>query len=116
MPIFTFINKMDREGRDPLDLMEEIEKLLGIHCVAANWPIGRGKELCGVFDRTSRKAILFTKSDARGQGSSTMGASRLARRSMPALCSVAYCGSGWWLLLVMRTSVTELMETKVVQA
>lgn len=69
MPIFTFINKMDREGRDPLELMEEIEKLLGIHCVAANWPIGRGKELCGVFDRTSRKAIMFRKSDERGQGS-----------------------------------------------
>ncbi len=69
MPIFTFINKMDREGRDPLDLMEEIEKLLGIHCVAANWPIGRGKEFGGVYDRATRRAIMFDTQERRAQGS-----------------------------------------------
>ncbi|MDX2174862.1 MAG: peptide chain release factor 3 [Candidatus Sumerlaeia bacterium] len=68
MPIFTFINKMDREGRDPLELMEEIEKLLGIHCVPANWPIGRGRDFGGVFDRFSREAILFERSEKRGLG------------------------------------------------
>lgn len=67
MPIFTFINKMDREGRDPLELMEEIEKLLGIHCVPVNWPIGRGSEFQGVYDRHKKVVHLFERGDDRGE-------------------------------------------------
>ncbi|HVO29829.1 MAG TPA: peptide chain release factor 3, partial [bacterium] len=59
MPIFTFVNKMDREAREPLDLMEEIEKLLGIHCAPVNWPIGMGKEFKGVLDLRTKEVILF---------------------------------------------------------
>ncbi|MBO5797189.1 MAG: GTP-binding protein, partial [Clostridia bacterium] len=44
IPIFTFINKMDREARDPFELLEEIEQVLGIDTYAVNWPIGCGKE------------------------------------------------------------------------
>ena len=51
IPIFTFINKMDRESRDPYELMEEIENELGIGTYAVNWPIGSGKEFKGVYDR-----------------------------------------------------------------
>ncbi len=66
MPIFTFVNKMDREGRDPLDLMEEVEKLLGIHCVPINWPLGRGSEFKGVYDRVKKKVYLFNRSEDKG--------------------------------------------------
>ena len=51
IPIFTFINKMDREARDPFELCEEMEQELGIDTYAVNWPIGCGKEFQGVYDR-----------------------------------------------------------------
>jgi peptide chain release factor 3 len=60
IPIFTFVNKMDREGRDPLDLVAEIEEVLGIDAVPANWPIGAGREFRGVYDRTARCARIFS--------------------------------------------------------
>ena len=58
IPIFTFINKMDRETRDPLELCEEVERELGIDTYAVNWPIGCGKEFQGVYDR-EKERILF---------------------------------------------------------
>lgn len=65
IPIFTFINKMDRDARDPFDLMEEIENLLGIRTCPVNWPIGSGKEFKGVYDRESKKILAFhANSDA----------------------------------------------------
>ncbi len=60
IPIFTFINKMDREANDPFELMDEIEKVLGIATCPINWPIGSGKEFKGVYDRNSRQVSLFT--------------------------------------------------------
>ena len=60
IPIFTFINKMDRESRDPFELCEELEKELGIESYPVNWPIGCGKEFQGVYDRQQRKIIHFT--------------------------------------------------------
>ena len=60
IPIFTFINKMDREARDPFELCEELEHELGIDTYAMNWPIGCGKEFKGVYDRQNRKVIHFT--------------------------------------------------------
>jgi peptide chain release factor 3 len=60
IPIFTFINKMDREARDPFDLCTEIEKELGIDTYAVNWPIGCGKQFKGVYDRRRREIIHFT--------------------------------------------------------
>ncbi|MGZ9585418.1 peptide chain release factor 3 [Paenibacillus marinisediminis] len=63
IPIFTFINKLDREGRSPFDLMEEIEQVLGIRSVPMNWPIGMGRELCGVYDRMKNQVELFQGDD-----------------------------------------------------
>ncbi|MBR5375901.1 MAG: GTP-binding protein, partial [Lachnospiraceae bacterium] len=60
IPIFTFINKMDREARDTFDLVDEIEKELGIETCPVNWPIGSGKEFKGVFDRASSSVVLFS--------------------------------------------------------
>jgi len=60
IPIFTFINKMDRETRDPLDLCEEVERELGIDTYPVNWPIGCGKEFQGVYDREKRRILFFS--------------------------------------------------------
>ena len=66
IPIFTFINKMDRETRDPLELCEEVERELGIDTYAMNWPIGCGKEFQGVYDREKQR-ILFFSGKTRGK-------------------------------------------------
>ena len=60
IPIFTFINKMDRETRDPLELCEAVERELGIDTYPVNWPIGCGKEFAGVYDRDKRCILHFT--------------------------------------------------------
>jgi len=68
IPIFTFINKMDRPGREPLELLDEIEKELGLACWPVNWPIGSGDRFRGVIDRRSREVILFERAE-RGRQS-----------------------------------------------
>ncbi|MGL5259185.1 MAG: peptide chain release factor 3 [Lachnospiraceae bacterium] len=60
IPIFTFINKMDREANDTFDLLDEIEKELGIATCPINWPIGCGKNFKGVYDRESQSVITFS--------------------------------------------------------
>jgi peptide chain release factor 3 len=59
IPIFTFINKMDREGQSPFELLEELEQVLGIRSHPMNWPIGSGKQFCGVYDRERVQLELF---------------------------------------------------------
>ena len=63
MPIFTFVNKMDREARDPFELLEEIENELGIKTYPMNWPIGSGKEFKGVYERDNKRIIAFDGGD-----------------------------------------------------
>tara|TARA_Y100001935_G_scaffold223408_1_gene198821 strand:+ start:53705 stop:55285 length:1581 start_codon:yes stop_codon:yes gene_type:complete len=58
-PIITFINKLDREGRDPIELMDEVEKVLNIKCAPITWPIGMGKRLKGVIDLRDETIHLF---------------------------------------------------------
>jgi len=59
IPIFTFVNKLDREIRDPFELMEDIENELGIKSYPLNWPIGCGRHFKGVYDRETKKIQLF---------------------------------------------------------
>lgn len=66
LPIFTFVNKLDRPGREPLELLDEIEQELGLATYAANWPIGMGDRFKGVFERSTQKVHLFERS-AHGQ-------------------------------------------------
>ena len=69
MPIFTFINKLDRHGREPLDLLDEIERVLGMPCSPLNWPIGAGPEFQGVYDReTQPPAALRARRVGGAQG------------------------------------------------
>ena len=60
IPIFTFINKMDREARDTFSLLDEIENELGIATCPVNWPIGSGKNFKGVYDRNTKKVMIFS--------------------------------------------------------
>ena len=60
IPIFTFINKMDRETKDPFDLLDEVERELGIETYAMNWPIGCGKDFQGVYDREQSQLLFFS--------------------------------------------------------
>ena len=64
IPIFTFINKMDREANDPFELMDEIESVLGIRTCPVNWPIGSGKSFRGVYERDIQKISVFTAANA----------------------------------------------------
>lgn len=67
IPIVTFINKMDRYGRDPLDLLDEIEQLLEMPCYPGNWPIGSGREFQGVYDRMNGRMLRFKHSEDRSR-------------------------------------------------
>ena len=60
IPIFTFINKMDRDANDTFDLLDDIEKELGIETCPVNWPIGSGKGFKGVFDRNRQTVVTFS--------------------------------------------------------
>lgn len=62
LPIFTFINKLDRPGREPLELLDEIEQELGLQTYAVNWPIGMGDRFKGVYDRRRQQIHLFERS------------------------------------------------------
>ncbi len=64
VPIITFVNKLDREGRDPFELMDEIERDLQLHVTPANWPIGMGHSFRGCYDLLRDQLLLFD----RGQG------------------------------------------------
>ncbi len=67
IPFFIFVNKMDRFGLEPLDLMDETEKELGIELNAANWPLGRGNKFRGVYDCKEGRAVLYESAGKHGQ-------------------------------------------------
>lgn len=73
IPIFTFINKMDRAGKDPFELVEEIEKVLGIQSYPMNWPIRVGGNFLGVYNRKLHQIELFDSGD---HGQSVVASSR----------------------------------------
>ena len=66
-PVIAFINKMDREGRDPFDLLDEIEKVLGIKTYPVTWPISMGDRFRGVFDRSTNQLQIFEKGAERSR-------------------------------------------------
>src|SRR5687768_3349422 len=80
-PIITFINKMDREGRDPLDLVDEIERVLEMPIVPFTWPVGMGKSFAGVFDIRKDRMRVFRAGDDRVGGEDFVeGATACAER------------------------------------
>ena len=63
IPIFTFINKMDRPTQDPLGLLDELEKVLGIGAFPVTWPLGSGQDFKGVYDRLEKKLFLYERTE-----------------------------------------------------
>src|SRR5215831_17817755 len=61
IPIFTFMNKLDRPAKDPLALLDELERVLGIAAYPINWPLGDGPDFRGVFDRQARLVHFFER-------------------------------------------------------
>ena len=66
-PIMTFINKLDREGKEPIELLDEVETVLKIKCAPITWPIGMGKRLKGIYHLYEDKVILYKPSTERRQ-------------------------------------------------
>ncbi len=65
VPIFTFVNKLDREGKDPLTLIDEIEKTLNMQCYPVTWPLGIGQRFKGIYNRITKEIVLY---DQRREG------------------------------------------------
>ncbi len=63
IPIFTFVNKMDRPARDPLELLDEIKRVLGMEPIPMNWPIGDGPDFRGVYDRATKGVYVFERTE-----------------------------------------------------
>ncbi len=63
MSIFTFANKMDREGKDPLALIDDVENTLGIRCYPVTWPLGMGDRFRGLYHRLEKRVYLYTKGE-----------------------------------------------------
>ena len=75
-PIITFVNKMDREVREPLDIMDEIERELGMPCVPMTWPVGQGKSFGGIINlRTQAMTVFESGSERRPQDFTTIALS-----------------------------------------
>ena len=68
-PIFTFVNKLDRDIRDPIEILDEIENVLNIHCAPINWPLGMGKEFKGVYNLVTDTIHVYQQ----GQGKPDSG-------------------------------------------
>jgi peptide chain release factor 3 len=66
-PIMTFVNKMDREGRDPFELMDEIEQVLGIATYPVTWPIGMGDRFRGVYHRELNQLLIYERNSDRSR-------------------------------------------------
>jgi peptide chain release factor 3 len=72
LPIFTFVNKLDRPGREPVELIDEVEELFGLHAVPMTWPIGSGPDFKGVYVRATGRVRLFERAKA-GQKAREIG-------------------------------------------
>ena len=82
-PIMTFINKLDRDGRAPIELLDEIERVLGIHCAPVTWPIGMGRELAGIYHlrRGPHLRLRAARAPAASEPTARSTGSRATRRS-----------------------------------
>jgi len=84
IPIFTFINKMDRPGKNPFDLLEEVEEVLGILAVPMTWPIGEPGAFKGVYDRETGQSMLYQRT-AGGQWQAPVACGSLQSEEMKSL-------------------------------
>src|SRR5580693_5074662 len=80
IPIFTFANKMDREGKEPLALIDDVESTLGIKCYPVTWPIGIGDRFRGLYHRLRKELLLYTKDKVEAEVVKVKGSSDPALR------------------------------------
>ena len=92
-PILTFVNKLDREIRDPIELLDEIEQVLGIACAPMTWPIGAGSRFLGAYDLAHDRIHCF----ARGHADRVHGYATIEGLDSDAAC--AYVGDGYAALV-----------------
>lgn len=85
IPIFTFINKMDRPGRDPLDLLDELENVLGIRSSPMNWPIGMGPDFRGIYDVHKNLLHWFNPEQDQASKSKAIGSQTIALDQLASL-------------------------------
>lgn len=90
IPIFTFVNKLDRAGKDPYELMEELENVLGIRCCPVNWPIGIHGDFKGVYHRDDRTVELYMGGD-HGQRRVRVTSISLDDPELPGVLGRSYC-------------------------
>src|ERR1700688_2708285 len=79
-PVIPFINKMDRESRDPFELLDEIEKTLALDTTPMNWPIGRGRDFAGTYELATGQMRLLTE-DARAADPQPLDLASLAAKN-----------------------------------
>ena len=89
IPIFTFVNKLDRAGKDPFELMEELERVLGIRSCPVNWPIGIHGDFKGVYHRDTRTVELYQGGD-HGQSQVQVKSIALADPQLPQVLGKSY--------------------------
>ncbi len=87
LPVLTFLNKYDRPGREPLELLDEIEAQIGLRPTPATWPVGIAGDLRGVIDRRTGDYIRFTRTDR--------GASLAPEELVPTDVAAAEEGAAW---------------------
>ena len=88
LPIFTFVNKLDRPGREPVELIDEVEELFGLHAVPMTWPIGSGTDFKGVYVRATGQIQVFERAKA-GQKARVAGKGGLDDPEIAALLTPA---------------------------
>jgi peptide chain release factor 3 len=91
IPIVTFINKLDQPAREPLALLDEIERTLGLHAVPMNWPVGDGVAFQGVYDLRCRRLVRFVRTE-HGQRKAPVLDGDLASPELEAVLGDAACG------------------------
>jgi peptide chain release factor 3 len=89
IPIFTFINKLDRPSREPLELLDELERVLDVRTVPLNWPIGDGPTFQGVYDRQTRQVHVFDRTGGSGRRIAPVELVDLAAPAVDALLGAA---------------------------
>ncbi len=67
LPIFTFANKVDREGKSPLDVIDDVQNTLQMNCYPVTWPVGMGGLFRGIYHRLEKRLYLFTKGDSKAR-------------------------------------------------
>lgn len=101
LPIVTFINKLDQPAREPLELLDEIERSLGLTTAPLNWPVGDGRDFQGVYDLRARSLLRFTRTE-RGQRKAPVVAGALDDEALGSIL-----GHAAWLRLREEVALLE---------